>query len=62
MIERLRIKVYQLHAQNVSISAGISDIMGSEQETYQRADKALYESKATGRNQVSILLSQEMAN
>ncbi|EKO3565258.1 sensor domain-containing diguanylate cyclase [Vibrio metschnikovii] len=62
VIERLRIKVYQLHAQNVSISAGISDIMGSEQETYQRADKALYESKATGRNQVSILLSQEMAN
>ncbi|MGT0150411.1 diguanylate cyclase domain-containing protein [Vibrio metschnikovii] len=33
VIERLRIKVYQLHAQNVSISAGISDIMGSEQES-----------------------------
>lgn len=61
VIERLRIKVYQLHAKRVSISAGLTDIIGSEQEAYQRADKALYESKATGRNQVSVLLSREMA-
>ena len=54
VIDRLRMEIYYLHQNRISISAGISAINQSEQASYQRADKALYESKLTGRNQVTV--------
>lgn len=54
VIDRLRMEIYHFHQNRLSISAGISAINSSEQASYQRADKALYASKLTGRNQVTI--------
>lgn len=60
VMHRLRVAVHLNHRLEVSISGGITDITEKPEEVYKRADIALYESKASGRNLVSVLTSVEM--
>jgi diguanylate cyclase (GGDEF)-like protein/PAS domain S-box-containing protein len=60
VMHRLRVAVHLNHRLEVSISGGITDITEKPEEVYKRADIALYESKASGRNLVSVLTSAEM--
>ncbi|EPA8366582.1 diguanylate cyclase [Vibrio fluvialis] len=60
VLNRLRLAVFNLHQESLSISGGVTDITEIPEEVYQRADMALYESKECGRNVISILTSTEM--
>ncbi|MCG9595756.1 sensor domain-containing diguanylate cyclase [Vibrio sp. Isolate25] len=57
---RLRTSVSLEHSEKITVSVGVTDMDGSIENTYKRADVALYESKSLGRNSVSILASDEM--
>lgn len=57
---RLRTSVSLQHDEQITVSVGVTDMDGSVENTYKRADVALYESKSLGRNCVSILDSEEM--
>ena len=59
-MHRLRVAVHLNHKKEVSISGGVTDITEKPEEVYKRADIALYESKTSGRNLVSVLASIEM--
>lgn len=60
VLNRLRVTVFSLHKNALSISGGVTDITEVPEEVYQRADMALYESKECGRNVISVLTSDEM--
>lgn len=62
VLNRLRSAVFDQHRGELSISSGVTDVTGSAGDVYQRADMALYESKASGRNLVSVLTSTEMVH
>ncbi|MDD9175686.1 diguanylate cyclase [Aliivibrio finisterrensis] len=57
VINRLRIAVSRLDEYQVTISGGLTDINLSRENAYKCADLALYESKANGRNKVSVCTS-----
>lgn len=57
VINRLRVSVSQLKEYQLTISGGLTDIGLSGSTAYKCADLALYESKANGRNQLSICTS-----
>ncbi|XAG07513.1 diguanylate cyclase [Vibrio metschnikovii] len=59
IIERLRGAVEAEPHLSVTVSAGITDLTLDATRSYKCADIALYESKKSGRNQVSTFLSQE---
>ncbi|PQJ88217.1 sensor domain-containing diguanylate cyclase [Aliivibrio sifiae] len=54
VINRLRVAISQLDEYQVTISGGLTDIGLSHRNAYKCADIALYESKANGRNTISI--------
>lgn len=60
VMHRLRVAVHLNHKRDVSISVGVTDITEKPEDVYKRADIALYESKTSGRNLVSVLASIEM--
>ncbi|WP_275725506.1 diguanylate cyclase [Vibrio furnissii] len=62
VLNRLRVAVFDLHQGDLSVSGGLTDITEVPEEVYQRADMALYESKESGRNVVSVLTSAEMVH
>lgn len=55
VLNRIRIAINLESKLNITVSAGLTEMSGSPEETYKRADIALYESKSGGRNQVSTL-------
>lgn len=57
MLNRLRIAVEIEKTIHVTVSIGVTDIIGDTKRSYKFADIALYESKAAGRNCVSTCLS-----
>ncbi|MER2494499.1 diguanylate cyclase [Vibrio neptunius] len=57
---RLRTSVSLAHQEQITVSIGVTEMDDSIENTYKRADVALYESKSLGRNSVSILSSAEM--
>ncbi|MCK6263615.1 sensor domain-containing diguanylate cyclase [Vibrio sp. ZSDE26] len=59
VLNRLRIAISLDHNNSVTVSGGISDIDDSVQSSYKRSDLALYESKSSGKNCISIVTSQE---
>ena len=59
VINRLRVAVSQLEEHQITISGGLTDIGISGESAYKCADLALYESKANGRNTISICTSLE---
>ncbi|MCW8335534.1 sensor domain-containing diguanylate cyclase [Vibrio paucivorans] len=60
VLNRLRTSVYLAHNEQVSISGGVTDIKSSVQESYKRADVALYQSKTSGRNCISTFSSAQI--
>lgn len=60
VLNRIRHYIATVHHQPVTISAGITTLCKKPEKSYQRADLALYESKASGRNQISVLTEAEM--
>lgn len=59
VLNRIRIAINLESELNITISVGLTEISASAQETYKRADIALYESKSLGRNQVSLFSVNE---
>ncbi|WP_038176524.1 sensor domain-containing diguanylate cyclase [Vibrio pacinii] len=59
VLNRIRIAINLESELNITISVGLTEISASAQETYKRADIALYESKSLGRNQVSVFSASE---
>ncbi len=57
VVNRLRVAISQLDDYQVTISGGLTDIGISHRNAYKCADIALYESKANGRNTISICTS-----
>lgn len=62
VLNRLRVAIFDQNKGELSISCGVTDVSDSAGDVYQRADMALYESKASGRNLVSVLTSTEMVH
>ncbi|RYU51145.1 diguanylate cyclase [Aliivibrio finisterrensis] len=60
ILNRLRVAINLYDDIKVTISGGVTDICNSRESSYKRADLALYESKASGRNQISCFSSDEM--
>lgn len=60
VLNRVRTYISRIHDDGVTISGGVTDICSNPDQTYKRADLALYESKSSGRNQISILTHAEM--
>jgi len=61
IINRLRTSISLSGKVKVTVSGGITDVCISCESSYKRADIALYESKANGRNQISLFSSKDMA-
>ncbi|MCG9580696.1 diguanylate cyclase [Vibrio tubiashii] len=59
VLNRVRTAINIESELNITVSAGATEISAKPEETYKRADIALYESKSLGRNQVSILSVSE---
>ena len=59
VVNRLRVAVSQIDKYKVTISGGLTDIGLSSDRAYKCADLALYESKANGRNTISICSNLE---
>ncbi|MEZ8100855.1 sensor domain-containing diguanylate cyclase [Vibrio bivalvicida] len=59
VLNRVRAAINIESELNITISTGVTEISDKPEETYKRADIALYESKTTGRNQVSVLSISE---
>lgn len=59
VVNRLRVAVSQIDKYRVTVSGGLTDIGLSTDRAYKCADLALYESKANGRNTISICTSLE---
>lgn len=59
VLERLRLAIYDKHHKQVTISIGFTNVSAIAEDVYQRADMALYEAKACGRNKVNSLTNQE---
>ncbi|WP_122033722.1 sensor domain-containing diguanylate cyclase [Aliivibrio sp. EL58] len=59
VVNRLRVAVSQIEKYQVTVSGGLTDIGISTDHAYKCADLALYESKANGRNTISICTSLE---
>ncbi|MGD8116688.1 sensor domain-containing diguanylate cyclase [Vibrio sp. TRT 29B02] len=55
VVNRLRTAIHLESELKVTVSAGLTEISHSSEQSYKRADIALYESKSSGRNRVSIL-------
>lgn len=55
VVNRLRTAIHLENELKVTVSAGLTEISDSSEQSYKRADIALYESKSSGRNRVSIL-------
>ncbi len=60
ILNRLRVAVSLYADIRVSISGGVTDICHSNESSYKRADIALYESKTSGRNQISCFSTDDM--
>nr|NOF68245.1 hypothetical protein [Vibrio cholerae] len=60
VLNRVRLHIASLHHQQVTLSGGVTDVCTSPDQSYKRADLALYESKTSGRNQISVLTAMEM--
>lgn len=60
VLNRIRLYITAIHPQRVTISGGVTDLCEEPEKSYKRADLALYESKSSGRNQISVLTSSEM--
>lgn len=60
VMSRLKEAVFKENSRRVSISCGVTDISDNPDRVYKRADLALYESKAAGRNRVSIISVADM--
>ncbi|NOH96393.1 diguanylate cyclase [Vibrio sp. 99-70-13A1] len=59
VLNRLREQVEQTDGTKVTISIGFTDLTNNSTRSYKCADIALYESKSSGRNQVSLCGSQD---
>ena len=59
VLNRLRKQVEQTDGTKVTISIGFTDLTSNSTRSYKCADIALYESKSSGRNQVSLCGSQD---
>ncbi|WGV98141.1 sensor domain-containing diguanylate cyclase [Vibrio sp. YMD68] len=59
VLNRLRTAIYLHHEHSVSVSGGVSNVDSSIENSYQRADIALYEAKSSGKNCISMMTSQE---
>ncbi|MFM2586795.1 GGDEF domain-containing protein [Vibrio sp. TBV020] len=59
VLNRIRIAVNLESELNITVSVGVTEICEVQEESYKRADIALYESKSLGRNQVSVLSVSE---
>jgi diguanylate cyclase (GGDEF)-like protein/PAS domain S-box-containing protein len=59
VLNRVRTAINIESELNITVSAGATEISAKPEETYKRADIALYESKSLGRNQVSVLSVSE---
>lgn len=62
VLNRIRIAVNLESELNITVSVGVTEICQRQEETYKRADIALYESKSLGRNQVSVLSVSESSS
>ncbi len=60
ILNRLRVAINLYEGVKITISGGLTDICISSESSYKRADLALYESKTSGRNQISSFSSAEM--
>ncbi|OCH15527.1 diguanylate cyclase [Aliivibrio sp. 1S128] len=60
ILNRFRVAVHLYDGVKITISGGFTDICTSSESSYKRADLALYESKALGRNKISCFSSEEM--
>lgn len=59
VLNRIRIAINLESELNITVSVGLTEICSHQDETYKRADIALYESKSLGRDTVSILSMTE---
>lgn len=59
VVNRLRTAIHLENDLNVTVSAGLTEVSESSAQSYKRADIALYESKSSGRNCVSVLSVSE---
>jgi diguanylate cyclase (GGDEF)-like protein/PAS domain S-box-containing protein len=62
VVNRLRTAINLESDLNITVSAGITELSSSSEQTYKRADIALYESKSSGRNQVSVFPASEASS
>ncbi|GLR75232.1 diguanylate cyclase [Aliivibrio sifiae] len=60
ILNRLRVAINLYDGAKITISGGLTDICTNSESSYKRADLALYESKTSGRNQISCFTSAEM--
>ncbi|ENM5751848.1 sensor domain-containing diguanylate cyclase [Vibrio mimicus] len=60
VLNRVRLYIASTQPHDVTISGGVTDLCSIPDQSYKRADLALYESKSSGRNQISILTQAEM--
>lgn len=59
ILDRIRLKIANDPSHSATISIGFTDITADTSRSYKCADIALYESKSTGRNRVSMCLSTD---
>ncbi|ENM5833169.1 sensor domain-containing diguanylate cyclase [Vibrio metoecus] len=60
VLNRVRLYIASIHQQKVTLSGGVTDLCSIPDQSYKRADLALYESKSSGRNQIAVLTAAEM--
>lgn len=60
VLNRVRLYIASIHQQKVTLSGGVTDLCSIPDQSYKRADLALYESKSSGRNQIAVLTTAEM--
>ncbi|MBF9002441.1 sensor domain-containing diguanylate cyclase [Vibrio nitrifigilis] len=58
VLDRVRVMISNKHHHKITISIGFSELTSHPEDSYQRADMALYESKECGRNRVSCFSSK----
>lgn len=60
VLNRVCLYIASIHQQKVTLSGGVTDLCSIPDQSYKRADLALYESKSSGRNQIAVLTAAEM--
>ncbi len=59
VLNRLRVAVELEHQNTVTVSGGVTQLCHLANESYKRADLALYDAKSSGRNQIKTLSQEE---